>query len=288
MPLFSLGNRKIEKREKIPCVRFFSKFFNITAHKLQFVPDIRIPVSLGTMSDILTMYGGNRMKISRISFIAIMLVVIAVAIAGCSSTSPTAPATGGTPATTTGGTTSGGSSAPATGSVISGANIFGNANYKWFEYKMTSKDMSSDMKTEVSQDTYNGKAVTHTKMTSTMTTPMAATTIYDMYVDASGVSLGGHMKMISNGQTVMDQDIPPGDPSKAPKDPNVDKTVQYTFVGVEPVTVPAGIYPAAMKYTATIQGMTSTYWTAPGVPMFVKMVVKSTDGDITQELVGWG
>ena len=153
---------------------------------------------------------------------------------------------------------------------------------------MTSKDMSSIMKTEVSQDTYKGKAATHTKMTSTMTTPMAATTIYDMYVDASGVSLGGHMKMISNGQTVMDQDIPPGDTSKAPKDPNVDKTVQYTFVGVEPVTVPAGIYPAAMKYTATIQGMTSTYWTAPGVPMFVKMVVKSTDGDITQELVGWG
>lgn len=229
------------------------------------------------------------MKISRISIIAILLVVIAVAIAGCSSTSPTAPATGGAPAaTTTGGATSGGSSAPAAGSVVSGAGIFGNANYKWFEYKMTAKDMSSNMKTEVSQDTYQGKAATHTKMTSTMTTPMAATTITDMYMDASGVSLGGHMKMISNGQTVLDQDIPPGDTSKAPKNPNADKTVQYTFVGVEPVTVPAGTYPAAMKYTATIQGMTSTYWTAPGIPMFVKMVVKSTDGDITQELVGWG
>jgi hypothetical protein len=231
------------------------------------------------------MYGGNRMKISRISIIAIMLVVIAVAIAGCSSTTPT---TGGAPAATTAAGAKPGSSAPAAGSVVSGASLFGNANYKWFEYKMTAKDMSSNMKTEVSQDTYKGKAATHSKMTSTMTTPMAATTITDMYVDASGVSLGGHMKMISNGQTVMDQDIPPGDTSKAPKDPNTDKTVQYIFVGVEPVSVPAGTYPAAMKYTATIQGMTSTYWTAPGVPMFVKMVVKSTEGDITQELVGWG
>ena len=227
------------------------------------------------------------MKISRISIIAIILVVIAVAIAGCSSTAPTTPTTWGTPAATTAAGAPSGTTSAA-GSVVSGANLFGNANYKWFEYKMTSKDMSSNMKTEVSQDTYQGKAATHTKMTSTMTTPMAATTITDMYVDASGVSLGGHIKMISNGQTVLDQDIPPGDTSKAPKDPNTDKTVQYTFVGVEPVSVPAGTYPAASKYTATIQGMTSTYWTAPGVPMFVKMVIKSTDGDITQELVGWG
>jgi len=228
------------------------------------------------------------MRFTYVSIIAIMFVVIAVAIAGCSSTGPAAPAGGGVPAaTTTGGAPPGTASAPAAGSVVSGASLFGNANYKWFEYKMTSKDMSSNMKTEVSQDTYKGKAATHTKMTSTMTTPMADTTITDMYVDASGVSLGGHMKMISNGQTVLDEDIPPGDTSKAPKDLNADTTVQYTFIGVEPVTVPAGTYPAAMNYTATFQGKTSTYWTAPGVPMFVKMVVKSTDGDITQELVGW-
>src|SRR5674476_513889 len=122
------------------------------------------------------------MKISRISIFAIILVVIAVAIAGCSSTSPTTPATGGTTATTTAAGAPGGSSAPAAGSIVSGASLFGNANYKWFEYKMTAKDMSSNMKTEVSQETYQGKAATHSKMTSTMTTPMAATTITDMYI----------------------------------------------------------------------------------------------------------
>jgi hypothetical protein len=127
--------------------------------------------------------------------------------------------TGGTPATTaSAGAKPGTASAPAAGSVVSGESFFENANYKWFEYKMSSKDMSSNMKTEVSQDTYNGKAATHTQMTMTTTTPMADTTITDMYVDASGISLGGHMKMISNGKTVLDEDIPPGDTSKAPKD----------------------------------------------------------------------
>jgi len=153
---------------------------------------------------------------------------------------------------------------------------------------MTSEDMSANIKTETSQDTYQGKTATHTRMTNVVTTPVAATTIVDMYADASGVSLGGHIKMISNGQTIMDQDIPPGDTTMAPKDPNADRTIQYTFVGIEPVTVPAGTYPAAMKYTATITGTRSTFWTASGVPTFVKMVTESADGDITQELVGWG
>lgn len=229
------------------------------------------------------------MRFSHIGIIAVVLVVIAVALAGCSGSSPTTPSGGGTPASTSSaGAASGASSAPATGSVVSGANLFGNSNYNWYEYKMTAKDMSSNIKTEVSQGTYQGKTATHSKMTNTMTTPMNAITIIDSYVDASGVFLGGHMKMISNGQTIMDRDIPPGDSSTVPNDPNTDKTVQYTFVGVEPVTVPAGTYPVAMKYTATIQGMTSTYWTSPGVPTFVKMVMKSTGGDITEELVGWG
>ncbi len=228
------------------------------------------------------------MKITYVTIIAIVLVVIAVGIAGCTGTTPTTSGTGTTPASTTiGSNPSGSSSVPSVGSVVSGANLFGTTSYKWFEYKATSKEMVSDIKTEVSQETYKGQAATHTRMTSTITTPMAATTVTDMYV-ASGVSLGGHMKMVSNGQTVMDQDIPPTDTSKVPASPNTDKTVQYTFAGIEPVTVPAGTYPAAMKYTATIQGSTSTYWTTPGVPLFVKMVMTSSSGDITEELVGWG
>lgn len=56
----------------------------------------------------------------------------------------------------------------------------------------------------------------------------------------------------------------------------------------EPVTVPAGIYPDAMEYTSNGQGTISTYWTASGIPGFIKMVENSTDGNNTRELAGWG
>ena len=71
----------------------------------------------------------------------------------------------------------------------------------------------------------------------------------------------------------------------ARQNPNdVKSDVQFTFVGIEPVSVPAGTYPAASKYTSTYQGVSATYWTAPGVPGFVKMV----SGDAIMELNGWG
>ena len=65
---------------------------------------------------------------------------------------------------------------------------------------------------------------------------------------------------------------------------DIASDVQYTFEGIEPVSVPAGTYPAASKYTSTVKGITTTFWTAPGVPGFVKMV----SGDATMELNGWG
>jgi len=69
------------------------------------------------------------------------------------------------------------------------------------------------------------------------------------------------------------------------RDPSqISSDVTYTFVGIEPVSVPAGTYPTASKYTSQYQGATSTFWTAPGVPGFVKMV----SGDATMELNGWG
>ena len=69
---------------------------------------------------------------------------------------------------------------------------------------------------------------------------------------------------------------------------DVKSDVQYTFVGIEPVSVPAGTYPAASKYTSTYQGTSSTFWTAPGVPGFVKMVTSGSNGGATMELNGWG
>jgi hypothetical protein len=65
---------------------------------------------------------------------------------------------------------------------------------------------------------------------------------------------------------------------------SVTSDVQYVFAGIEPVSVPAGTYPAASKYTSTYKGVTTTFWTAPGVPGFVRM----QSSDATMELNSWG
>ena len=176
------------------------------------------------------------MKISRISIIAIIFVVIAVAIAGCSSTSPTTPTTGGTTAATPAATTaasapSGTTSSSSAGSVVSGANIFGGTTpYNWIEYKMSSGGMTIYTKYEKS-----GKCT--------------------IRMEGAGLPSGGMTQDCSStgGQAQ-------SDPSKVSSD------VTYTFVGIEPVSVPAGTYPAASKYTSTYKGVTATFWTAPGVP----------------------
>lgn len=187
------------------------------------------------------------MRFTYVSIIAIMFVVTAVAIAGCSSTGPAAPAGGGVPAG--GGTPASG--APAAGSVVSGASIFGAATpYNWIEYKMTTSGMTAYMKMEKS-----GKCT----------------------MRMEGKDLPG-------GSMTIDCSSKGGQAQQAQSNPNDVKSVEFTFAGIEPVTVPAGTYPTASKYTAKSQGITTTYWTAPGVPGFVKTV----SGDVAMELNGWG
>ena len=176
---------------------------------------------------------GVVLKISRISIIAIMLVVIAVAIAGCSSTSPTTPAiTGTTTASTPGATTtsvapSGTTSAPSGGSSVSGANIFGSspAAYNWIEYKTSSGGMTIYIKHEKS-----GKCT--------------------MRMEGAGLPSGGMIQDCSAAG------------AQAQNDPSqINSEATYTLVGIEPVTVPAGTYLTASKYTTNYKGMTGTFWT---------------------------
>ena len=85
------------------------------------------------------------MRFSHISLIAVMLVVIAVALAGCTGSSPAQPrpAGGNTPAA--GSTTSGSSGSGSQPSAVSGADLFGNLNYNWVEYKMSTGSGSDAM-----------------------------------------------------------------------------------------------------------------------------------------------
>ena len=192
-----------------------------------------------------------KLKILRTSLIIIILVVIAIAIAGCASTTPSSPTAVATQTTTTAaGAPSGTTSAPAAaGSAVSGAKIFGAATpYNWIEYKTSSGGMTIYTRFEKS-----GKCTVR--------------------MEGAGLPSGG-----------MTQDCS-ATGGQAQRDPSqVSSDVTYTFVGIEPVSVPAGTYPTASKYTSLYQGATTTFWTAPGVPGFVRMV----SGDTTMELNGWG
>jgi hypothetical protein len=95
-----------------------------------------------------------------------------------------------------------------------------------------------------------------------------------------------------NDQT-MTQDIPASQLStKAPSTQitNFNQESTLTFAGIESVTVPAGTYPTASKYTASMNGTDITYWVASGVPVPVKMTMTSSSaqGSSTFELMGWG
>jgi uncharacterized protein YceK len=193
-------------------------------------------------------------KISQFSIGIILVIVIAVAFAGCSSTGQSAPATG---APAQGASAPAGGSAPAAGSVVSGASIFGAATpYNWIEYKTTTSGMTTYMKMEKS-----GKCT----------------------MRMEGKDLPG-------GSMTIDCSSKGGQPQagQAPSNPNdIKPDVKYTFVGIEPVTVPAGTYATASKYSITSQGQTMYYWTAPGVPGFIKMQTNTAEGAI-MELNGWG
>ena len=199
------------------------------------------------------------MKFSQVSVIAIAFVVIAVSIAGCTSSSPAtpaAPATGGATSRGTG-TPTGSSSVPAAGSDVTGSNIFGTgASYNWIEYKTVASGMTMYTKFEKSGKCtirMEGKDIPGGSMT----------------IDCS-----------SKGQTS-------GQPAQSnPAD--VKSDVKFTFVGIEPVSVGAGTYPSASKYMVTSGGQKIYYWTAPGVPTFVKFQSPSSDGDIVMELNSWG
>jgi hypothetical protein len=97
-------------------------------------------------------------------------------------------------------------------------------------------------------------------------------------------------KDLPGGSMTIDCTSKGGQPQagQAPSNPNdIKPDVKYTFVGIEPVTVPAGTYATASKYSITTQGQTMYYWTAPGVPGFVKMQTNTAEGAI-MELNGWG
>jgi len=99
-----------------------------------------------------------------------------------------------------------------------------------------------------------------------------------MRIEGEGMPSGGMTMDCSSSGSQQTQSNPS----------DVKSDVTFTVVGIEPVTVPAGTYATATKYAVTSNGQTVYYWTAPGVPGFVKMQYGSSEGSMVTELNGWG
>jgi len=148
------------------------------------------------------------------------------------------------------------------------------------------KQETMDMKYQRSTGTYQGSPAVHVEVTMTSSSNGGINGVIDYYWDtAMDKLLGGTMTMTVNGRT-MTISIPAEELTQAQA--TNFHTGTPTFAGVEPVTVPAGTYPIASKYTETTNGVDVTFWSAPGVPVPVKMASSSSSGSSTSELVGYG
>ena len=197
------------------------------------------------------------MRFSPIGIIAVVLVVTAVALAGCSSSSPPPLASGGTQAP---GTTAAAGSSAGPGAAVSGAGLFGNLNYNWVEYKMSTGAGSDAMTIYMKYNKQTGKCT--------------------MRFEGAGAA------GMPAGMQEMDCSAQPGQASSG--DPNVVKSDAQVSCSPleESVTVPAGTF-SATKCTVTSEGFTSTTWVSKGKFM-VKMEGTSAGGSTSMVLNAYG
>jgi hypothetical protein len=199
------------------------------------------------------------MRFSHISFIAVMFVVIAVALAGCTGSSPAAPSGGNAPAA--GATTSGSSGSGSQPSAVSGADLFGNLNYNWVEYKMSTGSGSDAMTIYYKYNKQTGKCSMRFEGAGASDMPAG---MQDL--DCSGAGSSGKAS---------------ADPNQVKSDAKVDCSLLD-----ESVTVPAGTF-SATKCTVTSQGTTSTSWIAKG-KFLVKTEIKTDQGNMNMVLNSYG
>jgi hypothetical protein len=186
---------------------------------------------------------------------------------------------------------------PEVGTLVSSADLFGTPTLSWKTSTMTMQYRSVKsrwtFRLEMTKENYNGKPVIHKKDTTThaITEPQQPEqlTVTDTWYDEKNVMLSQHRKVSINDNVGEDADIPVKNPE--PDCSGELFTPKWEYVGIEPVTVPAGSYPNAMKYIMkTGTSGTVSIWFATGVPVEVKRTVEDpkTEELDTIELTGWG
>lgn len=198
-------------------------------------------------------------------------------------------------------------SLPAPGSHVSYADLVGTPSLNWKEYTFTMQTQDSSqsggsMRTEISKENYHGKPAVHKKYTyiihtSGLPPTMDDTSIYDTYYDSDNNVLYNHQQVVRNGVTLEDREIPVDNTDRSPDCSEWIWAPKYMYLGIDPITIPAGTFPDAMKYTTVTSDdhpdseiTTGTFWFAPGVPVEVKRIfIDRQRGSLfTMELTGWG
>ena len=271
------------------------------------------------------------MKFSQSCSITILLFMLAVLFAGCSSPDQSAPpvtspqvtaamtTTTGIPAVTT-------ARQPATTLQVMAkedpVKVFG-ADYKWVEYRNNITltlppnpryQWEYDIRTERSTGNYEGIPATHYKITETMDypewagdkllkTPKGWIIVTDRYFDTStNKFLGGRTTETTRGTAKPATDIPADElfsRENRPSDemgitPFGEMNITLTYEGMGSVTVPAGTYHSARKYSGSFRdGTPISFWVVPSVPVPVQYQFPNRylDGEKpfqSYELKGWG
>ena len=205
------------------------------------------------------------MRFSYTGLIAVMLVVIAVALAGCAGSSPAAPAASdspaaGTAAGTSSASSSSGSSSSGTGSAVTGASLFGGLSYNWVEYKMSTGSGDQSMTIYYKYDKTTGKCSMR-------------------FEGAGAANIPASMQNI-------DCSAQPG--TKAQSNPNsVPSDAQVSCAPLdESVTVPAGTF-TATKCTVTTPNGSSTIWVVKN-KFLVQMQATTSGGSVNMVLNAYG
>lgn len=215
------------------------------------------------------------MKLRYGSIVLVLMVFIAIVVAGCTSSGPSA-----TPTPGPGGLTL--------------RSLVDTSKVKWYDYNITTPipgmpPIGEDMRVDYGVD-YNGSKADKYRVAVNLTilnnTTNSVTEIYMNHTTDAVV--GGHTKTTMNGN-VTEQDLPAVSGSgQGGQDPLlISGNSTLTSMGTESVTVPAGTY-SASKYGWTNNGSTGYVWIAPGVPVPVKMEYSQQDVASSMSLVGWG
>ncbi|MCK9580423.1 MAG: hypothetical protein M0Q92_08225 [Methanoregula sp.] len=198
-------------------------------------------------------------------------------------------------------------SPPAPGTLISKADLYGTPTHTWEEYDRTAQiqdlpDSSGTTRCEISKENRKGRPEVHKRIIQTTHLDGAPPeqdmeTTTDVFYDEFHAILSQHTRSVSGTGATTENDGPPDSRAGAPHCSGRIFAPVFTYVGTESLTVPAGTFPDARKYTEDIaddplfgKSATSTHWFAPGVPAELKRVLESQEKHLlmTWELTDWG